>query len=83
MPTMNEMFFYPPGTLWMTSGDMNKCSSTECAPIGDGTRPIYGARRVRKVASFSIFWNLEILFCEISDCKEWEFLVWESIYDAH
>ena len=26
--------------------------------------------KVRKLASFSIFWNLEILFCNISDSKE-------------
>ena len=26
-----------------------------------------GRGKVRKVASFSVFWNLEILFCEIFD----------------
>ena len=38
---------------------------------------------VRKVASFSIFWNFEILFCDISDCKKEEFLVLETICDTH
>ena len=39
--------------------------------------------RVRKMARFSISLNLELLFCEIFDCKERVFLVClNSIYTA-
>ena len=41
---------------------------------GDGLRGSYSfgrlSHRVRKVAHFPIFMNLELLFCEIFDCKE-------------
>ena len=39
--------------------------------------------RVGKVASFSIFLNLGLLFCELFDCKEWVFLVCEASSEQH
>ena len=58
-------FFFNTSFIWEQFGNHDELKSA-----ASGTNV-----RVRKVASFSIFWDLDILFCEISDCKALEFLV--------
>ena len=54
-------------------------SSFATSPSGRGCQPpLRASHRDRKVAHFPIFLNLELLFCEILDCKEWAFLVCEA-----
>ena len=59
--------------------DINERAARENAKISSAqsknAREHWQQPRVRKVARFSISLNLELLFCEIFDCKEWVVLV--------
>ena len=58
----------PPGQQLLYVGTNDRGREVPVSRTGDGPG---GARgRVRKVACFSIFLHLEILFCEKCDCIE-------------
>ena len=43
-----KTFCYPPGTVWMTSGDVRKSPTTDrMCPVGDRICPIYVADHVK------------------------------------